>query len=397
MSKRTATQRRGTIKSGSAETWERRRAATRPDAEPMEVRGHWLLCAVCARGGCKAPPPGKAVIDRLLKFMWDYPFAPLRVKADLDVIRAHFFDAYEGRKPGGLPKDFAPRRDDYLWRRKDLEVCRVLGIIPNTTVQAYHVYKCLFDRQPTLEGICRTGSPASADWPECRFARRGYYEKIASSDVKGGFGEQTRLGEKMIGRGRWAMVRPRTRAAMREAKKRSAAFILHQAKRLYIRPSHCLCILCNTHRNPERPPLNEDNLIELYRRMTAEPDIPVTLTEGCCMVCDPCNVYHAGEHLCYHGHIKSALRDLMMLERLGLKPGATLPARELYRRIYERIRGFMDICGWRDGSNTALWWAPCGTSSEVLDDARTKGVIVGRPVRFLGSRKAERARARAKG
>ena len=48
------------------------------------------------------------------------------------------------------------------------------------------------------------------------------------------------------------------------------------------------------------------------------------------MVCDPCNVYHRGENLCYHAHIKNSLRDLMILERLGLKPGATLTARELY-------------------------------------------------------------------
>jgi len=71
----------------------------------------------------------------------------------------------------------------------------------------------------------------------------------------------------------------------------------------------------------ERGPLIEDNLVELFRRMREYPDIPVTLTEGCCMVCDPCNVYHRGENLCYHGHIKSSLRDLMVLERLGLPAG----------------------------------------------------------------------------
>ena len=70
--------------------------------------------------------------------------------------------------------------------------------------------------------------------------------------------------------------------------------------------------------------MHEDNLIELRKRMEENPEIPVTLTEGCCMVCDPCNVYHAGEHLCYHAHIKNTLRDLMILERLGVPPGATM-------------------------------------------------------------------------
>jgi hypothetical protein len=343
----------------------------------MDVRGHWLLCAVCARGGCKKPPPGKAVVDRLLKFMWSYPFAPLRVTGDLDLTRAHYFDAYEQRAPGRLPEDFRKRADDHVWRRKDLEVCRVLGIVPNTVIPAYHVYRWLFSRLPTLEGICRTGSRPSPDWPECPHARRGYYEKIAGSELKGGLAEQFRLGEKMIGKGRWAMIRPRSRADMRRAKERSAWFILTEAKRLYIRPNHCLCILCNVYKDPNREPLIEDNLVELFQRMTREPDIPVTLSEGCCMVCDGCNVYHAGEHLCYHGHIKSTLRDLMMLEKLGLKPGATLPARELYQRIYKRIGSLKEICGWRDGSNTAPWWAPCGANPEVLDSARKQGLICG--------------------
>ena len=318
--------------------------------------------------------------------MWAYPFASLRVLGDADVTRAHYLDAYEGRRPGNLPEGFAARRGDHAWRRKDLEVCRVLGIIPGTAIPAYHVYRWLFGRQPTLEGICRTGSRPSADWPECPHARRGYYEKIAGSEPKGGFAEQFRLGEKMAGRGRWAMIRPRSRADMRRAKQRSARFILTEARRLYIRPNHCLCILCNVYKDPRREPLIEDNLVELFRRMKREPDIPVTLSEGCCMVCDACNVYHAGEHLCYHGHIKSALRDLMMLEKLGLAPGATLPARELYRRIYQRIGSLREICGWRDGSSTAPWWAPCGDNPAVLDSARRQGLIVGRPVRHGGGR-----------
>lgn len=351
---------------------------TRPGAKPMEVRGHWLLCAVCARGGCKTPPPGKVVVNRLLKHLWAYPFAPLRILADIDVTRAHFLDAYEGRASGKLPKGFKKRGDDYAWRRKDLEVCRVLGILPNTEIPAYHAYKWLFKRQPTLENICRTTSLPSAEWPECPHARKGYYEKIASADPGPTLKDQFELGEQMIAKGGlWAMVRPRTRRDMGAAKKRSAAFVLKGAKRLYIRPCHCLCILCNTHKDPRRKPLIEDNLVELFRRMTSEPDIPVTLTEGCDLVCDACNVYHTGENLCYHAHIKNSLRDLMVLEKLGLKPGATLPARELYRLIYKRIRGFKEICGWGDGLSTAPWWAACGTGQEALNDARRLGLITG--------------------
>jgi hypothetical protein len=317
--------------------------------------------------------------------MWAYPFAPLRVAADADVIRAHFFDAYEGRAPRDLPRGFPERSADHAWRRRDLEVCRVLGILPGTVLPAYHAYKALFERQPTLEGICRTGSRPSADWPECRHARKGHYERIAG-EPRANLNKQHLLGERLAGHGLWAMIRPRTRRAMLCAKQRSARFILGEAGRLYIRPCHCLCILCNTVEDPEREPLAEDNLVELFRRMRREPDIPVTLSEGCCMVCDPCNVYHRGEHLCYHAHPKNSLRDLMILERLGLEPGATLPARELYRRIYERIGSLKEICGWRDGTNTAPWWAPCNFERPVLEMARKKGLMAGRPVRCGGVR-----------
>ena len=158
---------------------------------------------------------------------------------------------------------------------------------------------------------------------------------------------------------------------MNKAKRASAAHIIEKAERLYIRPNHALCILC-TRNAPE--PLIQDNLVELRRRMEANPDILVTLTEGCCMVCDSCNVYHPGEHLCYHGHPKSILRDLRMLEVLGLKPGATLPARELYRLIFERIKSLKDICGWGDGTNYAPMWSPCdGFQGMAFEEAKAQG------------------------
>jgi len=317
----------------------RRNRWSGPDAKPLEVRGHHLLCAVCVRGGCRKPPPGKRVIERLLNAMWEYPYVSLKVLADVDVIRAHYLDAYEKRNAKRLPKDFSKRKADYVWRRKDLEVCRVLGMVPNTEMPAFHVYSILFQRQPTLEGICRTGSKKSKAWPECPYARKGYYEKIAGGR-RYSLREQTEEGENMDGQGIWAMLRPRTREDMAKAKDKSAKFILNKADRLYMRPLHALCLFC---REDMTNPIVEDNLIEMLKRMEADPNIPVTLTEGCCMACDPCNEYHAGENLCYHTHIKNSLRDLMVLERLGLPPGATLPARELYQRIYDRIGSLKEI------------------------------------------------------
>jgi len=364
-------------KKRSAERMKRTKR-TAEETEPIEVPGHHLLCAVCVRGGCKTPPPGKARIDRLLKAIWDYPFAPLRVTADLDVSRAHYRDAYAGGDSSRLPRNFARRTRDYADRLKDLNVCRVLGILPNTVIPAFLAYRILFDRQPTLDGMCRTGSRRSKAWPQCPHASRGYYEKIASGP-KPGLKEQTEQGELMDGQGLWAMVRPRTREDMLGDKRRSADYILHEADHLYIRAEHCLCILCAAN---SKEPLIQDNLIELLRRMEDDPSIPVTLVEGCCMVCDPCNVYHPGENLCYHCHVKCGLRDLMLLERIGVAPGATLPAGKLYELIYKRIETLKDVCGWQDGLDSAPYWAPCAYHQTSLQEARKKGLITGKPMEY---------------
>ena len=355
----------------------RRSKLTRPDAGPLAVRAHHLLCAVCARGGCPKPPPGRQIINRLLKTIWQYPYAELKIAADADVVRGHYSAAWgkgEANTSRRLPANFRERSADYDGRRKDLEVLRRLGIPPNSVLPAYWAYRLLFLRAPSLEGICRTSSPPSEAWPECPWARKGYYEKIAG-EAPAGLAEQTRLGEKLDGKGIWAMLRPRTRQDMKHDKQISARSIATEAKRLFIRPNHLLCILCTAQKED---PLIHDNLVELRKRMEADPDIPVTLVEGCCMVCDPCNVYHPAEHLCYAAHIKNPLRDLMVLERLGLPPGATLPARELYQLIYDRIGSLREICGWADETNTAPFWGRCGNyQSDALKRAREKRLIAG--------------------
>lgn len=348
-----------------------------PEAKVLEIPGHHLICAVCRRGGCKNPPPGKRAIDRLLKAMWAYPYVGLKITADVDIISNHFLDVYEQRGKKPLSKNFKTRNDNYIWRRKDLEVCLALEIMPGTVISAYHAYSILFEKQPTLENICRSNSKRSKAWPQCPHATKGYYEKIANGpkyDLK----QQTELGEEMETSGLWAMIRPRSKQDMSQAKQISARNIINKAEHLYIRPQHLLCIFCTAQ---IKEPLLQDNLIELRKRMEENPDITVTVTEGCCMVCDPCNIYHPDEHLCYGTHIKNSLRDLMILEQLGLAPGATLPAAKLYKRIYERISNLKEICGWRNGPDKPFFWRAClDHKSPMLQEARKKGLISRKPV-----------------
>lgn len=344
---------------------------TRPDVEPLEVRAHHLLCAICMRGGCRNPPTEKRRIERLLKLLWQYPYLPLKITADLDLNRAHYLDIYTGRGKKPLPRNYWKRQADFVGRRKDLETLRRLGIAPNTVLPGYLAYTILFSRARSLEGICRLATPGSAEWSECPHARKGYYERAIGGRTYG-LKEQTELGEAMDGNGIWAIIRPRTREDMSRSKATSVRAI-QKADRLFIRPNHLLCILCKA---DAKEPLVEDNLVELRMRMEEDPNLPVTLTEGCCMVCDPCNIYHEGENICYGTHIKDQLRDLNILEKLGLRPGATLSARELYNRVYERIGSLRDICAWGDELDTAPFWSPCGGwRSDSFERARREGLI----------------------
>jgi hypothetical protein len=346
---------------------------TGPDAESIPVRAHHLLCAVCVAGGCETAPCGLEALQQLRDAMWEYPFVPLKVIADIELNRAHYLAIHTAGGERELPDDYGNRAADYANRRRDLEVCRRLGIVPGAVMPAYVLYKTLFARLQNITPVCASADTNSQEWPNCPHASAGYYERVACAEYAS-LQKQARQGESLDGHGEWALFRTRTIEDMRSAKAESAQSV-RSAQRLYIRPAHLLCILCTEDIDE---PLIEDNLIELRKRMEGNPEIPVTLTEGCCMVCDPCNVYHPGEHVCYHGHIKAQLRDLSVLQRLDLPPGATLPAGELYARIYERIESLRDICAWGDELDTTPFWDSCPNwRSAALDEARRERLISG--------------------
>ena len=47
--------------------------------------------------------------------------------------------------------------------------------------------------------------------------------------------------------------------------------------------------------------------------------------------------------------LRDQKKDLDVLQKLGLKYGDTLPARQLFQLLYERIPSTRDICGYGDG------------------------------------------------
>ena len=66
---------------------------------------------------------------------------------------------------------------------------------------------------------------------------------------------------------------------------------------------------------------------------------------GPCMVCPPCNAYHASSNQCIGGSgmgLRDDKKDLDTLRRLGLRYGDVLSARELLQRLYHTIHSTTD-------------------------------------------------------
>lgn len=332
-----------------------RKKGTRRGEKVLDVPAHHLLCAVCVVGGCKDPPAGIRTINRIIRTTRAHPAAPLRLLADIEVCRAHYNDVYSGGgRRTGVP-DFRPRQRDIVGRFRDLWVMRRLGLRPNAVHPALDVIKRLFSRIKSLEGICYQRRKSSDNWPECPHARKGYFKK-----VRGNGKYDVRLGEKLEGKGPYALLPIRTRAEMRQAKKESCKTIA-EADRLFVRAHHLMCILCSWAAGHLETPLAEDNLQEVLARMREDPDISVTVTEGCCMVCDPCPHYWADGNLCLHSEIKDQLKDLLVFRKLDLRPGATLKAGDLYKLLFRRVKSPKEICGWGDMEETSPLWGICGT------------------------------------
>lgn len=238
--------------------------------------------------------------------------------------------------------------------KRDLDVLQRLGLTPGTTLPAWYIYTLLLKRIPKIEGICKYQSTSSKEWRGCPHAEEGFYEKAQKAGLK-------------------LFIPIRSREEMQKAKEESVKEI-YTSRRLFIRPHHLMCIVCFYGRGASSP-LEQDNLYEVLKRIQSDPDIPITLVEGCDIICPPCPSYNPKTHLCDNvcGLIRDYKKDLDVLQRLDLLPGTTMKAKELYSLLFERIASAMEICGYGDGIERSYEWAICGNvHSKYYEKGREK-------------------------
>ena len=287
-----------------------------------DIEPRFLLCVNCVRGGGKSRCIEKYRIAELYQNIDENPEVHLTLIGAFDNIGART-ERFDQQTPAE--------------RLKDLGVLQRLGLNYGDTRSARDLFTRLSRSIKNLDGLCRYPENPYGKWPECALADGECYVK----------------GNKPLP----LAQNPDEMAAQ----KVSSCQMMADADLLIIRAHHLLCITCFAGRGNNAVPLEEDNLYEAWMKFRKNPDLPVTLVEGpgeCC-ICPPCHSYIPSRGLCVAScHLRDRKKDLDTFVALGLNPGDTLPARELYRRIGERIPQASIICAYE--TDTSFEWTSCG-------------------------------------
>lgn len=288
----------------------------------MEIEPRCLLCMNCMRGNGNSQ-----CIDRY-KIAEQYQEIDKNPEMHLTLIGA--FD-----NAGARTERFY--RQSPAERLKDLNVLQRLGLNFGDTRSARDLFTRLSLAVKNLDGICRYPDNPYGKWHECELSDGSCYIR----------------GNKPL--------RNAQNPDEMAAQKISSCQKIAQADKVVIRPHHLLCVLCFAGRPNNHLPLKEDNLYEAWMRFRENPDVLVALVEGpgeCC-ICPPCHAYVPSRGLCVAScHLRDRKKDLDTCVALGVSPGDTLTARELYKRIGERIPTASVVCAYE--TDTSLEWTTCG-------------------------------------
>lgn len=302
-------------------------------ATVLTVRPYQLMCIVCRLGAGCGDDLGDERLTALLRAVREDPLRPVSLRCSAD-------SCYRYQNPG---RDEDTPEGDLFNEKRDLDILQKMGLAPGDARPAIELFERLLAAVTTTQGICAYARETAPEWRGCPEARSGSYER----------GREMGLG---------AIIPQRTAEEKALVKRESAAEI-YEAETLLIRPHHLMCMTCFHGGRAEPAPIEEDNLFEAIDAIWRNPEIPVTLVRGCCMICPPCSRYDPRTGLCNAGrgmNLRDQKKDLDVLQKLGLQYGDTLPARQLLELLYERIPSTRDVCGYEDGIERAWEWRICG-------------------------------------
>lgn len=306
----------------------------------ITLRPYQVLCIFCALGE-KGSPPKEGPLASAMESIRKNPDIPLTLCANAG-------DVFVYQDPGTAAD--TPQGNDYN-RKRDLDVLQRLGLPPGITLPARILLRHAIKKIPTVAGLCAYETVTSAGWKGCAKAASGAYEKGLAKGIN-------------------AMIPPRTDEEMAQEKAASIRK-LYQAKEVTVRP-HILVCAVSQYGGGTRPPFKPDNLPELLDVILHKnPDLVIRFARGAdWMMCAPCPSRVPGLNACVCGPIGSGglyneLKDLNVLQRLGLTFESRMKARELYRLLLDKIPTPAGVCALanRDNAVESLWWDPCGKTS----------------------------------
>ena len=140
---------------------------------------------------------------------------------------------------------------------------------------------------------------------------------------------------------------------------------------LTIRPYQLLCLICSFEKSDSGPV--DEKLKEIFEKIQEFPERPVMLN---------CN---AGDVFAYQdpgteedtkeGIEFNRRRDLEILHKIDLMPGAILPARIILFRIFNTIKSVSNICGY--GNITSKKWSGCEKAKKGYYEKVLQNILIG--------------------
>jgi len=315
----------------------------------VTLRPYQLLCIHCAIGEEEIGGIPEEKLKLIRHEIRDNPDIPITLVANVG-------DVFAYQDPG--PADDCHGGADFN-RKRDMEVLQRLDLPPGVTLPARIILHRLWDRIESVFGICGYDEEAPEEWKGCPKALSGFYERgreLCLSFAVPNCSSQTRFAESDLPKTKNALIVPRSREERNEAKKR-ALEAMYKADAVEVRP-HNLVDAVSQYGAGVRPGDVEDNLPELIQLIIKKPETKIKLTPGApFMICAPCPSWVPKTGACLnvkgYGGMTNQYRDVRMLQKLGLKHGDVMNARELYQLIFERANAW-DFYIW-DMKPGSLW------------------------------------------
>ena len=316
------------------------------DLGGVSLRPYQTLCIFCRLGETGSlPKEGK--LHEVVEAIRKQPDLPLTLCCNVG-------DAYAYQDPG-TAEDTSEGRD--YNRKRDFDILQKMNLVPGTTLPARVVLKLVLKRFVTTRGICGYEKVTADAWKGCPKAASGFYEKGRQQGIV-------------------AVIPRRSKEEMAKEKEASIR-VLAEAKEVAVRP-HILVCAVSQYGGGTRPPYKEDNLPELLDVILHKnPDLVIKFARGAdWAMCAPCPARTPSLNACACGTVGSGglyneLKDLNVLQALGLTYDDKMKARDLYELIFEKMPTVEGVCALNpDIPSDSPWRDGCGKTSPPCSSYR---------------------------